>query len=174
MIVLQNGLEGQLWQIILDAYGYDEDTHLFLRQIRQDGVINWLAKRIEHIESDLVFLKHRKGLPIWDETIRDATIVRRMLEIITTGQDRGLYLGPGDDRKGEQCEFFKERRRLQVDKRYRVSGLFVVDVDGKDVQDALKKARRILANSGIGGCVIEVEELLDLPTKEKLRNLKWS
>jgi len=98
MIVLQDGLEGQLWQIILDAYGYDEDTHLFLREIRQDGVIAWLAKRIEHIESDLVFLRHCKGLPIWDETIRDATIVRRMLEVITTGQDRGLYLGPGDDR----------------------------------------------------------------------------
>jgi len=98
VIALQNGLEGQLWQIIVDAYGYDEDTHLFLRQIRQDGVINWLAKRIEHIESDLVFLKHRKGLPIWDETIRDATLTRRMLEVITTGQDRGLYLGPGDDR----------------------------------------------------------------------------
>lgn len=98
MIVLQNELEGQLWQIILDAYGYDEDTHMFLRQIRQDGVINWLAKRIEHIESDLVFMKYRKGLPVWDETIKDATITRRMMEVLTTGQDRGQYLGAGDDR----------------------------------------------------------------------------
>lgn len=98
MIALQNGFEGQLWQIIIDAYGYDEDTHLFLREIRQTGLLAWLAKRIEHIESDLVFLRHCKGLPIWDETIRDTTIVRRMLEVITTGQDRGLYLGPGDDR----------------------------------------------------------------------------
>jgi len=98
MIVLQNGLEGQLWQIILDAYGYDEDTHYFLREIRQNGVINWLAKRIEHIESDLVFMKYRKGLPVWDETIRDATITRRMMEVLTTGQDRGQYLGAGDDR----------------------------------------------------------------------------
>lgn len=69
MIALQNGFEGQLWQIIIDAYGYDKDTHLFLREIRQDGVIAWLAKRIEHIESDLVFLRHynydkrRKGFP---------------------------------------------------------------------------------------------------------------
>ena len=87
MTALQNGFEGQLWQIIVDAYGYDEDTHLFLREIRQDGVIAWLAKRIEHIESDLVFMKYRKGLPVWDETIRDATITRRMLELAAKGKE---------------------------------------------------------------------------------------
>lgn len=38
MIALQNTLEGQLWQIILDGYGYDCDTHLFLRGIRQAGL----------------------------------------------------------------------------------------------------------------------------------------
>jgi len=98
MIALQNGLEGQLWQIIVDAYGCDEDTHLFLREIRQIGLLAWIATRIEHIESDLVFLKYRKGLSIWDETIRDATLMRRILEVLTTGQDRGRYLGAGDDR----------------------------------------------------------------------------
>jgi len=98
VIALQNGLERQLWQILIDVYGHDKDTHMFLREIRRDGLLNWIAKRMEHIESDLVFLKYRKGLPIWDETIRDATLTRRMLEVITIGQDRGRYLGLGDDR----------------------------------------------------------------------------
>lgn len=98
MIALQDGLEGQLWQIIVDAYGHDEDTHLFLRQIRQEGVLKWISKRAEHVESDLVFLKYRKGLLIFDETIRDATILRRVLEVLTTGEERGQYLGPGDER----------------------------------------------------------------------------
>ncbi len=101
MIALQNGLEGQLWQIILDAYGHDEDTHLFLRQIRQEGTLNWIARHVETIESDLVFQKYKKGLPIYEETIRDATMLRRMLEVLTTGSDRGPYLGPGDDRLSE-------------------------------------------------------------------------
>jgi len=37
--------------------------------------------------------------------------------------------------------------------------LFVVDVDGKDVQEARKTAGRVMANSGIEGYVIEVEEV---------------
>jgi hypothetical protein len=98
VIALQNGLEGQLWQIIVDAYGYDEDTHLFLREIRQTGLLAWLAKRIEHIESDLAFLKHTKGVPIYEETIRDATLMRRVLELAARGKERGCCLGPGDPR----------------------------------------------------------------------------
>jgi phosphoribosylformylglycinamidine (FGAM) synthase PurS component len=46
-----------------------------------------------------------------------------------------------------------------VDKRYRVSGLFVLEVNAKDMRDALETAKRILANSGIEGYVIEVEEV---------------
>lgn len=98
LIALQNTLEGQLWQIILDGYGYDCDTHLFLRRIRQEGILGWVKRQVENVESDLAFLKHIKGIPVWDETIRDATIARRVLEVLTTGKDRGPYLGPGDPR----------------------------------------------------------------------------
>ena len=47
-----------------------------------------------------------------------------------------------------------------MDKRYCVSGLFVLEVNAKDIQDAREIAERILANSGIEGFegyVIEVE-----------------
>lgn len=98
MIALQNGFEGQLWQILLDGYGYDCDTHLFLREIRLDGILGWVMRRVENVESDLAFMKHVKGIPVWDETIRDAMIARRVLEVLTTGKDRGPYLGPGDPR----------------------------------------------------------------------------
>jgi len=46
-----------------------------------------------------------------------------------------------------------------VDKWYRVSGLFVLEVDAKDMRDAQETAERILVNSGIEGYVIEVEEV---------------
>jgi phosphoribosylformylglycinamidine (FGAM) synthase PurS component len=46
-----------------------------------------------------------------------------------------------------------------VDKQYRVSGLFILEVDAKDMRDAREIAERILANSGIEGYVIEVEEV---------------
>ena len=45
-----------------------------------------------------------------------------------------------------------------MDKRYRVSGLFILEVNAKDMRDARETAERILANSGIDGKVIQVEE----------------
>ena len=36
------------------------DERLGVREIRQNGLLAWLAKRIEHIESDLAFLRHTK------------------------------------------------------------------------------------------------------------------
>lgn len=98
MIALRNNLEGQLWQIILDGYGYDCDTHLFLREIRQRGILDWVLQRIENVESDLAFLKHIKGVLLWEKTIRDITLARRILEVLVRGKDRGKYLGPGDPR----------------------------------------------------------------------------
>ena len=49
---------------------------------------------------------------------------------------------------------------MQVDKRYRISGLFILEVNAKDMRDAQETAERILANSGIEGYVVEVEEVL--------------
>jgi preprotein translocase subunit YajC len=45
-----------------------------------------------------------------------------------------------------------------VDKRYCVSGLFILEVNAKDMRDARETAERILVNSGIDGKVIQVEE----------------
>ena len=45
-----------------------------------------------------------------------------------------------------------------MDKRYRVSGLFILEVNAKDMRDARETAERILANGGIDGKVIQVEE----------------
>jgi len=53
-----------------------------------------------------------------------------------------------------------------VGKRYRVSGLFILEVNAKDMRDAQETAKRILANRGIEGYVVEVEEV------RKDKNLK--
>ncbi len=45
-----------------------------------------------------------------------------------------------------------------MDKRYRVSGLFILDVEAEDSRKASGKAERIMRDSGIDGYVIEVEE----------------
>lgn len=45
-----------------------------------------------------------------------------------------------------------------MDKRFRVSGIFNIEVEAKDTREAKTKARRILRDSGIDGCVIDTEE----------------
>jgi len=52
-----------------------------------------------------------------------------------------------------------------VDKRYRVSGLFILEVNAKDMRDAREIAERILANRGIEGYVIEVEDVRSFDTR---------
>jgi len=119
VIALTNSLEGQLWRIILDAFGYDEDTHYFLREIRQRGILEWAKQRAVAIESDLVLLRHTKGVAVYKETVRDATILRRLLGILAEGKDSGPYLGPGDARLKEKqvircchwCPDFKSYER---------------------------------------------------------------
>ena len=51
-------------------------------------------------------------------------------------------------------------------KRYRVNGLFILEVNAKDMRDAQETAKRILANGGIEGYVVEVEDV------RKDKNLK--
>ena len=51
-------------------------------------------------------------------------------------------------------------------KRYRISGLFILEVNAKDMRDAREIAERILADRGIEGYVIEVEDV------RKDKNLK--
>jgi len=53
-----------------------------------------------------------------------------------------------------------------LDKRYRVNGLFILEVNAKDMRDAQETAKRILANGGIEGYVVEVEDV------RKDKNLK--
>ena len=43
-----------------------------------------------------------------------------------------------------------------MDTRYRVRGLFFLEINAKDIRDARETAERILANSGIEGRVVEV------------------
>lgn len=45
-----------------------------------------------------------------------------------------------------------------MDKWYRVRGFFILEVNAEDTRDAQETAERILANSGMEGYVIEVEE----------------
>ena len=45
-----------------------------------------------------------------------------------------------------------------MDKRFNVTGLFILEVNAKDMRDARETAERILVNSGIDGKVIQVEE----------------
>ncbi len=88
----------KLWDVIVDTYGIDQDTQYFLLEIQNIGILEWALKKAEHLESDLAFLKHTKGVPIYEETIRDATLMRRVLELAARGEERGRYLGPGDPR----------------------------------------------------------------------------
>ncbi len=44
-----------------------------------------------------------------------------------------------------------------MDKRYRVSGIFNLVVEGEEVRDAKETVERILRNGGIDGKVVEVE-----------------
>ncbi len=53
-----------------------------------------------------------------------------------------------------------------MDKRYRVSGLFILEVNAKDMRDARETAERILANRGIEGYVVEVEDVRPCHGKE--------
>lgn len=46
-----------------------------------------------------------------------------------------------------------------MDKRYRVSGIFILEVEAEDSRKASGKAERIMRNSGIDGYVIEAEEV---------------
>lgn len=46
-----------------------------------------------------------------------------------------------------------------MDKQFNVTGLFHLGVDAEDMRDAWETAERILANSGIDGNVIQVEEV---------------
>lgn len=46
-----------------------------------------------------------------------------------------------------------------MDKRYEVLGLFILEIDAENMRDARETAERILANSGIDGEVIQVEEV---------------
>lgn len=61
----------------------------------------------------------------------------------------------------ERCKFYnrKLREALKVNKRYEVSGLFILEIDAENMRDARETAERILANSGIDGKVIQVEEV---------------
>lgn len=45
-----------------------------------------------------------------------------------------------------------------MDKRFRVSGIFNIEVEVKDYREAKTKVRGILRDSGIDGCVIDTEE----------------
>ena len=45
-----------------------------------------------------------------------------------------------------------------MDKRYRVSGLIILEVEAENMRGAREKAERILRDSGIDGKVIQVEE----------------
>lgn len=47
----------------------------------------------------------------------------------------------------------------KMDKRFRVSGIFNIEVEAKDTREAKTKARRILKCSGIEGCAIEAQEV---------------
>ena len=46
-----------------------------------------------------------------------------------------------------------------MDKRYRVHGLFILEVEAEDSWEASGKAERIMRDRGIEGHVIKVEEV---------------
>lgn len=45
-----------------------------------------------------------------------------------------------------------------MDKRFNVTGLFILEIDAENMRGAREKAERILRDSGIDGKVIQVEE----------------
>ena len=45
-----------------------------------------------------------------------------------------------------------------MNKRYEVSGLFILEIDAENMRGAREKAERIIRDSGIYGIVIQVEE----------------
>lgn len=98
MLATEKKQVDKLQDVIVDTYGEDQDTQYFLLEIQNMGTLEWALKKAEHIESDLAFLRHTKGVPIYEETIRDATLMRRVLELAARGKERGCYLGPGDPR----------------------------------------------------------------------------
>ena len=98
MLATEKKQVDKLWDVIVDTYGEDQDTQYFLLEIQNMGILEWALKKAEHIESDLAFLKHTKGVQIYEETIRDATLMRRVLELAARGKERGCCLGPGDPR----------------------------------------------------------------------------
>jgi len=59
-----------------------------------------------------------------------------------------------------RCKFYnrKLREALKVNKRYEVSGLFILEIDAENMRGAREKAERIIRDSGIYGIVIQVEE----------------
>ena len=98
MLATEKKQVDKLWDVIVDTYGADQDTQYFLLEIQNMGTLEWALKKAEHIESDLAFLRHTKGVQIYEETIRDATLMRRVLELAARGKERGCCLGPGDPR----------------------------------------------------------------------------
>lgn len=98
MLSVKKALVDKIWQVIVDTYGIDEDTQYFLLDMQKEGILKWALRKTENLESDLAFMKHAKGMPIYDETIRDATLMRRVLELVVKGEEKGPYLGPGDPR----------------------------------------------------------------------------
>ena len=46
-----------------------------------------------------------------------------------------------------------------MDKRYRVSGIFILNVEGKNKQEARAKSHRILCADGIEHYFMEIDEL---------------
>ena len=98
MLATEKKQVDKLQDVIVDTYGEDQDTQYFLLEIQNMGTLKWALKKAEHIESDLAFLRHTKGVQIYEETIRDATLMRRVLELAAKGKERGCCLGPGDPR----------------------------------------------------------------------------
>ncbi len=52
-------------------------------------------------------------------------------------------------------------------KRYRVNGLFILEVNAKDMRDAQEIAERILVDRGIEGYVVEVKDVRKDKIKER-------
>ncbi len=95
MLATEKKQVDKLQDVIVDTYGEDQDTQYFLLEIQNMGTLEWALKKAEHIESDLAFLRHTKGVPIYEETIRDATLMRRVLELAARGTE-GAAAGEKD------------------------------------------------------------------------------
>jgi hypothetical protein len=77
-----NLLEGQLWKLIIERYGHDEDTYIFLEEMRRYGLMAWISAKARRIESDINFLVETKGQNIWPETIKDAAMLCKVCELL--------------------------------------------------------------------------------------------